>query len=173
MGFPPAGPGSRRVEVTALWLPGRRRSTDRGLLREAAEDAVGPITRLCPHCAATGHGRPRAADGVPLSLAYADGVVLIARSPLPVGVDVEAGDARLREWTRVEAILKAHGTGLRRDPEDVGPDAAEGVVTAAVPLPEGWVGTVAVADSGATALEVVLRNVPAAASRTTTDAADR
>lgn len=173
MGFPPAGPGSRRVEVTALWLPGHRRSTDRAVLRAAAEDAVGPTTRLCPQCGSTGHGRPRTGDGVPLSLAYADGVALIARAPLPVGIDVEAGGSELGEWTRVEAILKAHGTGLRRDPEDVGPDAAEGVVTAAVPLPAGWVATVAVVGAGATHLEVALRNVPAAASRTTTVAAGR
>ena len=114
-------------------------------MRDAVEVAIGPTSRLCPLCASTGHGRPRASDGVPLSLAYGDGVVLIARAASPVGVDVEAGGAELAPWTRVEAILKAHGTGLRRDPDDLGSDRDEGVVTASLPLPRGWVGTVAVA----------------------------
>lgn len=143
-------------------------------MRDAVTDLLGPTTRLCPHCASTAHGRPRTADGVPLSLAYADGVVLVARATGaggPVGVDVEAGGPELLAWTRVEAVLKAQGTGLRRDPADVGSDADEHVATAALDLPSGYAATVAVA--GVTALAVTLRNVPGAPSRRATDAADR
>lgn len=157
-------------------------------MQDAVERAVGPTTRLCPRCGSTGHGRPRAADGVPLSLARADGVVLLARADAPVGVDVEAvtgpdDDAALRAWTRAEAVLKAHGTGLARDPGTLGTDEQEGVRTAAVPLPAGWVATVAVLDPvgmapgrHGPALEVRLRDVPAApaaAARTARDPAAR
>lgn len=141
-------------------------------MRDAVAGLLGPTTRLCPHCASTAHGRPRTADGVPLSLAYADGVVLVARSQgSPIGVDVEAGGPELLAWTRVEAVLKAQGTGLRRDPADVGTDADEQVATAALDLPSGYAATVAVA--GAAVLAVTLRNVPGAPSRRATDAAAR
>lgn len=136
------------VRVDALWRPG----PDRAGLRAAAESLAGPVTRLCPRCAGTDHGRPRTAGGA-LSLAYAAGLVVLARAEgtgLRLGVDVEpdpgvgptpAGLADRAAWTRAEAVLKATGEGLRRDPASVRADEAW---TTALPLPPGWAGTLAV-----------------------------
>lgn len=106
------------------------------------------ITRACPQCGSSSHGRPTALAGgesVAVSLARptADaGVALIAVSrDQAIGVDLEARDAgdfpgfdavtlhpaesaedavaRTRAWVRKEALLKAHGTGLAIDPRRV------------------------------------------------------
>ena len=94
------------------------------LVREVGAVAVG---RLCPRCGSAEHGRPwvRVADGPTpaVSLSYADGLALVAWSwDAPVGVDVERADAvagaygDAPTWTRTEAVLKAIGEGLNRDP---------------------------------------------------------
>lgn len=125
------------VHLTALWLPG----ADRQALRAAAHTHLGGrVTRLCPACASVEHGRPHA-RGRHVSLAYAPGLVLTATSTVPVGVDVETGDELA--WTRVEAVLKCTGEALHRDPRTVRDDDAERVSTQRLPLPCGWVGTVA------------------------------
>ena len=98
--------------------------------RLAAETGATLVGRLCPRCGSAGHGRPwvRVAGGPAphVSLSYAGPVVLVAWTWAgPVGVDVERagtdagvyGD--LAAWTRAEAVLKASGEGLRRDPTDL------------------------------------------------------
>ena len=122
-------------------------STDgRGLLRDLVSEITGldaaaiVITATCPDCGGT-HGRPTV-DGHPelhVSLARTPGFVVAAVSTThPIGIDAEllAGSAEraaavgaltgiqsLRHWTRVEAVLKADGRGLRVDPSRVHVDA--------------------------------------------------
>ena len=78
-------------------------------------------------------------------MSYAEDLVAVAWSwDGPVGIDIatvgppvgEYGD--VRTWTRIEALLKATGEGLRRDPRDL-PDLA----TREIELPTGYVGNVA------------------------------
>ncbi|HEY4224190.1 MAG TPA: 4-phosphopantetheinyl transferase [Pseudolysinimonas sp.] len=117
----------------------------RMLLRELVADLAGrdlasiTVTAACPDCGAE-HGKP-VIDGVFVSLSHAGEVVVAAASTTaPVGVDVEprdggafrgatervaairlvAGGDDLQHWTRVEAVLKADGRGLRVDPTEVG-----------------------------------------------------
>ena len=101
------------------------------------------ITGRCPDCGGS-HGRPvvrepRGARSFGVSRTYAATSPIVAvRTGGAVGVDAESrvgmpaarleairalrpgcdGDA-LREWTRVEAVLKADGRGLRVDPAAV------------------------------------------------------
>ena len=101
--------------------------------------------RVCGHCGGTDHGRPWVTvDGsaVGAGLARTTGVVALAVSPDPVGVDVERvsrvaaapldvftagerdradGDVRVLAacWAAKEAVLKCDGRGLRVDPADV------------------------------------------------------
>lgn len=121
-------------------------------LRAAAEalacEATGAlrVARLCPVCGSSAHGRPRLV-GSPLevSLSYAGDLVAVAWADGPIGVDLErlrsAGPSRgdLQEWTRVEALAKAAGTGLREWPDVTLPD----LPTTALSLPPGYVGTLA------------------------------
>ncbi|MBF4162931.1 4'-phosphopantetheinyl transferase family protein [Nocardioides acrostichi] len=138
------------VEVTALFADDDH--DDHHALRALAQAHLGHPTRLCPHCASTAHGRPRSRTrGERLSISYARGLVVTARATARVGVDVEHtgqavpdGLADLTHWTRSEAVLKATGTGLRRDPAGVRADEAH---TLPLPLPDGWVGSVAVLDA--------------------------
>lgn len=133
-----------RVSVTALHLPG----ADREELREAAHRLVvervgavddasardatrGRVTRLCPRCGSVAHGRPRV-RGAHLGLSYADGLVLVAVSTVPVGVDVEPGRP---EWARAEAVLKCTGDGLHGQPDETG------LHVRPLPLPDAWVAT--------------------------------
>ncbi len=113
----------------------------RMLLRELAAELTGlplesiTVTAACPDCGRE-HGRPRA-DGVFVSLSHAgEFVIAAARTAAPVGVDAErrdvglaadrlaairlvAGGDGVEHWTRVEAVLKADGRGLRVDPAAV------------------------------------------------------
>jgi phosphopantetheinyl transferase len=146
------------TEVTFLLTPGLTRAEQRA----AAEHHLGAkVSRLCPHCGNADHGRPRLPERQ-LSLAYAAGLVAIAVSEVPVGVDVER-DGFLA-WTRAEAVLKLTGEGVRRDPATVRHDDAW---TLALAAPPGYVATLAAAE----ALEVSLRTETAAApARPATDA---
>ena len=96
------------------------------------------IDSRCPDCGLE-HGRPIVLnpDGAWVSLTHACGIAIAVASRAPVGVDAEsptvsvdrreaareltragAGNA-LVHWTRVEAVLKADGRGLRVVPASV------------------------------------------------------
>lgn len=101
----------------------------------------------CDDCGGP-HGRPavRGSD-LHVSLARRDDVVVAAAWHAPIGIDVESvtptpqslaaiatltGDASIARWTRVEAVLKADGRGLRVDPSAV-------ILTPVGGHLEGWV----------------------------------
>ena len=123
----------------------------RALLRSLAGDLLGieladvPLTASCPDCHRE-HGRPVVVGtDLQVSLAHsADAVVAVAAWGARVGVDLESagtsvGDLAplirtpsLQRWTRIEAVLKADGRGLR-----VSPDLVEFATTADGDI--GWV----------------------------------
>ncbi|RAX18286.1 hypothetical protein DC347_02125 [Pseudarthrobacter sp. AG30] len=104
------------------------------------------VTRRCPGCGSTGHGKPAVA-GVSLSLSRSHGAVMAAAGPdaAGVGADIEKfpdilfdgfdeyaaspaerselqpGDvpARIRLWVAKETVLKAAGLGLAVAPSTV------------------------------------------------------
>lgn len=93
------------------------------------------VSVLCPDCGGP-HGSPRVAgsddlERIRVSISHTDGTTLVAATlDTALGVDIEATDAALptrrgvvvdsiAEWTRVEAVLKADGRGLRVDPSRV------------------------------------------------------
>lgn len=116
------------VQVTAIRRPGATRDQ----LRIAAHDHLGGrVTRLCPRCGSTAHGRPRM-RGAHLSLSYTEGLVLVARSDVPVGVDVQPGEP---DWARTEAILKCTGDGLGGTPDETGLHLQR------LPIRHGWMAT--------------------------------
>ena len=143
-----------------------RRLIEGVVLRELGGEAV---VRSCRRCGSSAHGQPRllgAGDRPPyLSLSYAGDLAIAAWTwDGPVGVDIEQDGPSVgefgdrRSWTRAEAILKATGEGLSRDPHDL-PD----LWTSPLELPPGWVGTVAVAE--VESAEVSLRLAGPAAAR--------
>ena len=111
------------------------------LARSLAGDILGldpaevPLSAECPDCGEE-HGRP-VVEGTRLhvSLSHGGGMTVAAASwGAAVGIDVErlddspqrldaietlTGQRSLRHWTRVEAVLKADGRGLRVDPGNV------------------------------------------------------
>ncbi|MFC6325108.1 4'-phosphopantetheinyl transferase family protein [Microbacterium koreense] len=152
---------------------GRRASGDallRALTAQLGIDAP-PPTRRCPSCGAGDHGMPEVPGGrVVASLSYADEIVVAAVAPrgdaAALGVDVESaaratGDLTaffaprpapgIREWTRIEAVLKASGRGVRTDPRSIdvsGPVVhigTEAFDLATVVGPDGYVVSVAAA----------------------------
>ncbi|MCF4121774.1 4'-phosphopantetheinyl transferase superfamily protein [Antribacter sp. KLBMP9083] len=95
------------------------------------------VERRCPRCGGP-HGAPYVDGGPLLSVSHCAGLVVVAASGLPVGVDAEPADRRdmsdvagillgegepvpaddaglLRTWVRKEAVLKATGLGLTVD----------------------------------------------------------
>ena len=123
--------------------------TGRAALLTAASRFTGSELRrlsiyaTCPDCGRS-HGRPRiigAQSPIHVSLTHVEGHAIAVASAVPVGVDAEtrttlraqrtavrlvtsvsqSGGIRrgIRHWTRVEAILKADGRGLRIDPRGV------------------------------------------------------
>jgi 4'-phosphopantetheinyl transferase len=113
----------------------------RALLRRLAAEQLGiapedvPLVQRCPDCGGP-HGRPMI-DGSELRVSLARcelGAVAVAAWGADIGVDVEplvqsaerlaairevAGGDGIAHWTRVEAVLKADGRGLRVDPRRV------------------------------------------------------
>ena len=100
------------------------------------ETGAAAITRLCPRCGSSDHGRPLPVppDGaLAVSISYAAGLVAVAWSRSgPVGIDVEETGPSVegidrQDWTLVEAAYKA------------------GELAAASPLelPAGYVGAIA------------------------------
>lgn len=130
----------------------------------ADADAV-LVTRSCPRCGSSEHGRPVAtlpgARAPWVSLSRSDGVLVAAASDAgPVGVDVERVEAaRLAAvspvllhpdehaatptqvavtWVRKESLLKATGDGLQVDPRLVrlsAPDAPPALLAWLAPRP--------------------------------------
>jgi 4'-phosphopantetheinyl transferase len=115
--------------------------TGRMLLRELVAGFTGlplesiTIAASCPDCDRP-HARPTIAGGdLHVSLSHAgDRSVAALLEGSAIGVDIEerdasperlaairevAGGGDLRHWTRVEAVLKADGRGLRVDPRAV------------------------------------------------------
>lgn len=137
----------REVRLRVVEHPGADRSALRTGIAALVRHEIGVLTRLCPHCAATTHGRPRA-SGVYVSLAYAPGLAVLAwSSTTPLGVDVERTDAAppppftVATWTATEAVLKLTGEGLRRDPATVRPESEARLLP--LDLPEGHTGWLA------------------------------
>lgn len=170
----------RRGPVLITWAdagtaaPTPRRSVGDGLLLRLASHLVpgadAAIGRRCPRCGAADHGRPVAAGApVALSLGYAGSMVIAAAvrtvDAASIGVDIEAadrdiGDLRalfapreppdLAGWTRIEATLKADGSGIRIDPASVVIDGGRArrpgpFDVATIDGPDGYVVSVAVA----------------------------
>ena len=144
----------------------------RALLRGLAGELLGvapadvPLSAICPDCGGP-HGAPTiAGSDLRVSLSHADGlVVAVARRGAALGVDVErsvlpaerlaaigtlTGRASVRHWTRVEAVLKADGRGLRVDPSlvvidtEVASLGGDRYVLHDAALPEGYTGSIAV-----------------------------
>jgi 4'-phosphopantetheinyl transferase len=113
----------------------------RWMLRQLASELLGiapdrvHLTAPCPDCGRE-HGKPHVVGSrLQLALTHgADVVVAAASWDAAVGIDIEpldqpaaalaaigvlAGEDSLLRWTRIEAILKADGRGLRVDPAQV------------------------------------------------------
>lgn len=106
-------------------------------LDQAGADGAA-IDATCPDCGLS-HGRPVVAGARRpwfVSLSHAGGRAFAVASRRPVGIDAETLDELRRRadaiddlapgggdpgrrWTAVEAVLKAEGSGLRRDPDAV------------------------------------------------------
>ncbi|MGX9347290.1 4'-phosphopantetheinyl transferase family protein [Microbacterium sp. KNMS] len=141
----PALSSADAERAAALTAPRRARFLrGRAALRALLDEGAVVEPARCPDCGAR-HGAPEVrADGARLfaSTSHADGGSLAAVSRRRVGADVEAasalrvpppipvppGEDPLRHWTRVEAVLKADGRGLRVDPAAV----------ALAPAGDGW-----------------------------------
>ena len=107
----------------------------RVLLRELAGEALGtdpaavPLIASCPDCGRE-HGRPViTGTDLHVSLSHgADAVVAAVAQGRRIGIDLEhpatvvddlaplIPTPSLQRWTRIEAVLKADGRGLRVDP---------------------------------------------------------
>jgi len=135
--------------VRVAWANGAdaRRTVLQRLLHDAgASDDT--VAHECPRCGSAAHGPLRTSSGTTVvSLSHAGdltvGAIARADAAASVGVDVEAdrGAARLielaplfaprepptlREWTMIEAVVKADGRGLRIAPTDVRFDGTTG-----------------------------------------------
>lgn len=151
-----------------------RRASGNALISAVAASLgvdVGPPARRCPICGSHEHGVPEIAGGrLVASLSYADDIVVAAvarrEDGAAVGVDVERADRStgdlaalfaahaipdIEQWTRIEAVLKASGRGIRISPSTIdvsGPVAHLGESSfdlATVAGPEGYVVSVAAA----------------------------
>lgn len=156
--------------------PDRSASADAllaALVARLAPGADARVGRRCAVCGGTDHGAPVALGApVVLSAAYAGGMVVAAAAPAAqaaaIGIDAERGEPgtiltglsnlidpppSLRDWTRIEAALKADGRGLRVPPDAVRldgdaarvPGRLDPIALRDVPGPAGLVVSLAVA----------------------------
>lgn len=146
------------------------------VLLRLLQDAGTPddtVAHACPRCGSTEHGPLRSSSGTTvLSLSHAGdltvGAIARADAAASVGVDVEAGRGpmrlaelavlfapaqppTLREWTMIEAVVKADGRGLRIAPTDIRFDGTAAHIAGRSPLriaevdgPSGYVISVAI-----------------------------
>lgn len=144
--------------ITVRWTPipagTARRDVAWQLLRTIVGDPTAAITNTCPFCGGP-HGPVWFADRDTLgSVSYAGGFAVVAvadaATARAVGVDAESvshprrttedmrgiihpgRSSSLREWTRVEAVLKADGRGLRVAPATLSITEGEGAWRASV-----------------------------------------
>lgn len=110
------------------------------------ETGAASVVRQCPQCGSTDHGRPfLVGSDLQVSIAYAGDVAAIAWGKSPVGIDLELADAvppvglDVRGWTRLEALGKAGGAGVRDWPRSLPAD----LPTEPLTLPQAYVGTLA------------------------------
>ena len=110
------------------------------------ETGAASVVRQCPQCGSVDHGRPiLVGSDLYVSIAYADRLAAIAWGKNPVGIDLEPADSMppaemdVRAWTRLEALGKAAGTGVRDWPRGTPPD----LPTESLDLPQAYVGTLA------------------------------
>lgn len=100
------------------------------------------IEAHCPDCGGD-HGRPMiVGTNLNVSLSRSKDIVVVAASwHAPIGIDIEVAnpgavaavealtdEASILHWTRVEAVLKADGRGLRVDPALVEVTDVDGAV---------------------------------------------
>ena len=138
--------GTEPAPRREAFLAGRRLL--RGLVGDVlgVEPAAVPLTATCPDCSRD-PGRPTSAGtDLHVSLAHrADAVVAVVARGARVGIDLEQPSTRvddlaplipnpsLQRWTRIEAVLKADGRGLRVDPAAVVFEPVPGGELASVP----------------------------------------
>lgn len=164
--------------VRVAWASGAdaRRTVLQRLLHDAgASDDT--VAHECPRCGSAAHGPLRTSSGTTVvSLSHAGdltvGAIARADAAASVGVDVEAdrGAARLielaplfaprepptlREWTMIEAVVKADGRGLRIAPTDIRFDGTTAHIAGRAPIevstaaaPEGYLISVAIDPMG-------------------------
>lgn len=116
----------------------RLRGAAHALLRDELD--ARSVTRLCPQCGSSTHGRPmvvvESGPAPYVSLSYATGLVAVAWSTSsPVGIDVEDAGPPVdgtdrQDFSRREALLKAGVT----------------VPVVAIELPAAYVGALAGSD---------------------------
>lgn len=182
------GPSQLRRHQGMDSTQARRFATGRLLLAALIPELVSTdsiqLTSVCEQCGGN-HGRPRV-EGAPfaVSVSYAGDMVVAAAVALDsasaVGIDIERRSGNdetplhgltrlfaprtppgLREWTEIEAAVKADGRGLRIPPSDVTfsersskflpggrtvrlPDRDDHIEVAAAPGPPGHIVSVAV-----------------------------
>ncbi len=153
---------SLRPEAATTFLAGRRLLRELVSTVAAVDAAEVVVEARCPFCGGP-HGRPAviappSATSLQLGLSHTAGaVVAVAAWDHAVGVDVEradavaaperdraiatvagaSGDDPLAHWTRVEAVLKADGRGLRVDPRTVSVTTVGDVIEARIDRAEG------------------------------------
>ncbi len=153
---------SLRPDAARTFLAGRRLLRDLVAASAGVDTADVAVEARCAFCGGA-HGRPAviapgSATRLHLGLAHTDTtVVAVAAWDHAVGVDVERSDAAparerdhaiatvagasgvdpLAHWTRVEAVLKADGRGLRVDPRTVHIDITDDGVEARVAGTDG------------------------------------
>ncbi len=157
------------------------------LLEHAYGFSAPHVSHSCPQCGSADHGRPALAGRPEVSVSISrarDGsrVVAAACDSTRIGIDIEGVGAadfehfssialhprehcansteRTRLWVRKEAILKAEGTGLARDPRTIAlaPNGTviEGTTATVYDLKAGssWLCSLATMTSGLTEVQV-------------------